>query len=231
MGNHHLYNVVVTLYTVLMLFFLLVFIILNMGFDNRFVPIMLGAKDMVFPRLNNVSFGIIASFLRINSNKNYFLNQNNPKKLFCFTNTYRTFLTSRDDKQYSIILHLSDILNIKSEDYKLFFIPLVKSKFAFFLENIINASKNKKNNFDFIADFVTIHFIRSKYIGKLCGTKLFTLSSEDYNPRLTNFSQACVAHNISFFSFSFTTMDIPPSIFGMDTPPNVLKHIDGYDYY
>ena len=54
-GNYQFYNVVVTAHAFIMIFFLVMPSMIG-GFGNWFVPLMLGAADMAFPRLNNLSF-------------------------------------------------------------------------------------------------------------------------------------------------------------------------------
>jgi cytochrome c oxidase subunit 1 len=57
-GDHQLYNVIVTAHAFVMIFFMVMPALIG-GFGNMFVPLMIGAPDIAFPRLNNISFWLL----------------------------------------------------------------------------------------------------------------------------------------------------------------------------
>ncbi len=58
-GNYQLFNSVVTGHGLVMIFFLVMPVLIG-ALSNFFLPMMLGAADMAFPRLNNLSIWLFS---------------------------------------------------------------------------------------------------------------------------------------------------------------------------
>lgn len=64
LGDDHIYNVIVTAHAFIIIFFMVMPIAIG-GFGNWLLPMMLGCVDIVFPRMNNLSFWLLIPALTL----------------------------------------------------------------------------------------------------------------------------------------------------------------------
>lgn len=62
LGNDQLYNTVVTAHAFVMIFFFVIPVLIG-GFGNWLLPLIIGAPDMSFPRINNIRFWLLPAAL------------------------------------------------------------------------------------------------------------------------------------------------------------------------
>ena len=63
-GNDQIYNVIVTAHAFIIIFFIVIPILIG-GFGNWLIPLILGAPDIAFPRINNIRFWLLPPSLSL----------------------------------------------------------------------------------------------------------------------------------------------------------------------
>lgn len=61
-GDHQLYNVIISAHAFLMIFYIVIPSLVG-GYGNYMLPVQVGAVDIAFPRLNNISYWLLVPSL------------------------------------------------------------------------------------------------------------------------------------------------------------------------
>ncbi len=109
-GSYEVYNAFITAHAVIMIFFSIMPVLIS-GFGNWFIPMMVGATDMAFPRLNNISFWLMpVAFTHI---ANAFVAPSGPATGWTMYPPLSTYYMPTTAIDYAIAaLHLTGISSI-----------------------------------------------------------------------------------------------------------------------